>query len=209
MSQLMKNSSTCLMLLVLAPATFADNATSQDPETAAAKPLSVAPLDYVEHPQDRPVWVSQPANFDQDTHFIVVVSGPSDTPEESIAELQLMQRAAVSTYVSQFTDSGGQHDFYRITDRDIDNELVTRRYSGELKQGDMTKYEHAVELAFTEQKRQQIAAAWKAVEVRDRLGALGVIVFGGLAVLLCSSALVGTISRRVERREQTEAARSS
>ena len=68
--------------------------------------------------------------------------------------------------------------------------LSDRHYSGEVNQGDMTKYEDAVELVFTEENRQEIEAAWRNVEVRARLGALGVLVFGGLVTLISSSALV-------------------
>ena len=116
-----------------------------------------------------------------------------------------MRRAAVSTYVSQVSDSGGHFEFYPISDEEIDAELVKRRYSGTVTQGDMKMYEDAVELRFAEDQRQEIQAAWKNVEVRDRLGALGVMVFGGLVMLICSSALVGVASRRVERREKMEA----
>jgi len=207
MSQLMRSSSTCLMLLMLAPAAYAENAAAQTPEQSP-QPLSVAPLDFIEYPEDRPAWVGHPTDFEEDTHTIVVVSGPCETPEESIAELKLMQRAAVSTYISRITDSGGEFDFYPISDESIDRQLVVRRYSGQVTQGDMTQYEDAVELAFTEEKRQEIKAAWNKLAVRDRLGALGVIVFGGLVVLLCSSALVGMASRRVERREQMQASMS-
>jgi hypothetical protein len=162
-------------------------------------------LDVIEYPQDRPAWVSQPLGIDQDSFSIVVVSGPCETRAESIEELRLMRRAAVSTYVSEVSESGGQYDFYPISDEEIDAELVKRRYSGTVTQGDMTMYEDAVELRFADEQRQEIQAAWTNVEVRDRLGALGVLVFGGLVMLICSSALVGVVSRRVERREKMEA----
>jgi hypothetical protein len=187
---------------MLAPVVFADG--SQSPDESPA-PLSVAPLDVIDYPQDRPSWVSQPLQIDKDSRSIVVVSGPCDTREESIEELRLMRRAAVSTYVSLVCESGGQYDFYPISDEEIDAELVRRSYAGTVTQGDMKMYEDAVELRFTDDQRQEIEAAWKNVEVRDRLGTLGFLVFSGLVMLICSSALVGVASRRVERREKMAA----
>jgi hypothetical protein len=200
MSDLMRNSSTCLLVLMLTPALCADDVKPQSLE-GSPTPLSVAPLDHVVYPKDRPGWVQESTNFDTDAHTIVVVSGPSDSPEKSLEELSLMQRAAVSTYISGITDSAGQFDFYPITDKQIDRDLVVRRHSGEVTQGGMTKYEDAVELVFTEGKRAEIKESWTNVAVRERLGALGVTVFGGLVMLLCSSALTGVVSRRVERRD--------
>ncbi len=204
MSEVIRNGSTCLILLMLAPIVFADGSQSNVPDESPA-PLSVAPLDVINYPQDRPAWVSQSLGIDKDSISIVVVSGPCETRAESIEELQLMRRAAVSTYVSQVGESGGQFDFYPISDEEIDAQLVKQRYSGTVTQGDMTMYEDAVELRFADDQRQEIQAAWKNVEVRARLGAVGVLVFGGLVMLICSSALVGVVSRRVERREKMEA----
>jgi hypothetical protein len=196
-----------LILLVLAPGTYsvarADRPEATEPKETP-KQLSVAPLDHVDYPSDRPEWIKQSLGFDTDAVRIVVVSGPCETPEESMEELELMQRAAVSTYVSRFSESNG-HDFYPISDEEIEHGLAVRRYSGEVMQGDTIKYEDAVELCFTQEKRDEIAAAWTNVEVRERLGAVGVMTFFGLAMLICSSALIGVFSRRIERRDQVQA----
>ena len=199
MSYMIRNSSTCLMLLFIVPAAYADSAAPSDSDP---KELSVAPLDHIEYPDDRPEWLNSSLGITKDTVRIVVVSGPCDSPEESLEELSLMQRAAVSTYISELTGSGAQYDFYPISDEEIDHEMVLRRYEGKVTQGDTTKYEHAVELCFTDEKRQEIKSSWQNVEVRDRLGALGVMTFGGLMMLMCSSALLGVFSRRVERRDR-------
>jgi hypothetical protein len=186
------------------PVVLADESQPQSSDESPA-PLSVAPLDVIDYPESRPSWVSQPLEINKDSLSIVVVSGPCETREESIEELRLMRRAAISTYVSQVSESDGQHDFYAISDEEIDTELVKRSYSGTLTQGDMTMYEDAVELRFADAQRQEIQAAWKNVEVRDRLGSVGLFVFSGLMMLICGSALTGTASRRVERREKKEA----
>ena len=202
MNHLLRNSSTCLMLIALAPLAFANS----DGEEAEPKELSVAPLDHVEYPKSRPEWVDPSLGFEKDAVRIVVVSGPCDTPEESAEELKLMSRAAVSTYISRLAESGGQYDFYDISDEEIEHELAVRRYSGTVMQGDSIKYEDALELCFTDEKRQEIAAAWQNVEVRDRLGAIGVMAFFGLVLLICSSAALGIVSRRIERRDRGQLA---
>lgn len=204
MNDVVRNGSTCLVLLMLAPVVLADGSQAQLPDEGPT-PLSVAPLDIIDYPEDRPEWVSQPLEIDKDAVSIVVVSGPCETREESVEELRMMRRAAVFTYVAQISESGGRYDFYPISDEEIDSELVKRRYSGTVTQGDMKMYENAVELRIADHQRQEIQSAWKNVEVRDRLGALGLVVFGGLVMLICSSALVGVASRRVERREKMEA----
>jgi len=200
MNDLLKHSSTCLLALMIAPVIYADDAQSSSADESPA-PLSVAPLDHVVYPSDRPKWVEKSTDFDTEAHSIVVVSGPSETRQESEEELMLMARAAVSTYITELTDSAGYDEFYNVTDEEIERDLVVRRYTGTLTQGDSTRYEDAVELVFTETKRKEIKEAWANVAVRERLGALGLLVFGGLIMLMCSSAVVGVASRRVERQD--------
>jgi hypothetical protein len=191
------------MLLMLAPTLCAETTPAGETDDAP-KPLSVAPLDHVEYPDDRPDWVESSLDIDGDSVHIVVVSGPCDTPEESLEQLKLMLRAAVSTYVSRITGSGGEFDFYPISDEQIDHELVVRRYEGTVVHEGTTKYEHAVELGFTDEKRQEIITSWNNVTVGDRLRALSGLVVGGLVMLMCSSALLGMFSRRAERRDRLQ-----
>ena len=132
---------------------------------------------------------------------MVVVSGPCETVEESEDELRVMQRAAASTLVTEIANSNGRFDFYSPSDEQIERDLVKRRYAGEVMQGDQTRYEHAVEIEFSEANQQQVRQAWRAVEVRDRLGEVGVLTFSGLTLLVCASAVTGWVSRRAQRRE--------
>jgi hypothetical protein len=200
MNELMRNSSTCLLVLLLAPVILADD--SAKPVTAEkSAELSIAPLDHVVYPDSRPGWVGRSVDLEGVADTIVVVSGPCESPEQSLEELQLMQRAAISTYIARLTETG-TFEFYPITNEEIERDLVVRSYSGEVLQGDETHYEHAVELMFTPEKRQQILTAWKQVEVRDRLAALGVVSGLGTVLLICSSVLVGVFSRRSERQAQ-------
>ena len=71
MSQAIRNGSTCLALLVMMPVFYADatrasasgadpvqaDATERDGESERPKQFSVAPLDHIEYPEDRPPWV--------------------------------------------------------------------------------------------------------------------------------------------------------
>lgn len=204
MSSLIRKSSAYLLLLTLVPAGYAAAATMQS-EEGSPKELSVAPLDHVEYPESRPGWVSDSPQLDDDSYRVVVVSGPCDTVEESLEELRLMQRAAISTLVAQIAQSDGRFDFYVPSDEEIEREYVTRQYDGKVTQGDQVRYEHAVEIEFTDAQRRQVLQAWQNVEVRHRLGALGVVTFSGLVLLICGSAATGMVSRRAQLRDQETA----
>ena len=86
-----------------------------------------------------------------------------------------------------------------LNDDEIDRRLVTRRYEGEVMQGDAKMYEHAVELHFDSEQRDAILDASNNVHVRERLGAIGVVTLGGLITLIGSSAGLGFVLRRTSR----------
>jgi hypothetical protein len=201
MRSLVNLGSICLLLMCTAGHCLA----SAEPGDETPKPLSVAPLDHIVYPEHRPRWIDSARPLDLDSASFVVVSGPCDTPEESLDELQRMLRAAVSTYISQLCDAAGQTDFCPLSDEQIDRELVLRRYSGTVVQGDMTRHEHAVEVGFSEAKRQEIMTAWNNIAVRQRLGAIGALVGGGFATLVLSSAWLSLLGRRGERRQPGQA----
>jgi hypothetical protein len=186
--------------LLLAVSTAWAEQAAETPADSRVKELSVAPLDHIEYPESRPDWLSDPPVSDSDVYRMVVVSGPRDTVEESEDELRVMQRAAVSTLVTQITGSDGRFDFYSPSDQQIERHLVKRRYAGEVTQGDQTRFEHAVEIEFSETDQRQVREAWRAVEVRDRLGVVGLFTFSGLTLLVCGSAVTGLVSRRAQRR---------
>ena len=115
MSQIMRKGSTFLLMLTLVPATYAAAAEMQS-SGESPQELSVAPLDHIEYPASRPDWVSETLPSDGESFRVVIVSGPCDTAEDSLEELHLMQRAAVSTLVTQIAPSDGRFDFYSPTD---------------------------------------------------------------------------------------------
>ena len=198
MSRMMRIASAGLLLV--ASTAWADQS-AETPADNQFKELSVAPLDHIEYPESRPEWLADPPVTEGDVFRVVVVSGPCETVEESEDELRVMQRAAASTLVTEIANSNGRFDFYSPSDEQIERDLVKRRYAGEVMQGDQTRYEHAVEIEFSEANQQQVRQAWRAVEVRDRLGEVGVLTFSGLTLLVCASAVTGWVSRRAQRRE--------
>ena len=208
MSIPMKTSSAYLLLLTLVPAGYVV-AAGIDSTAVSPKELSVAPLDHVEYPESRPQWVTDRPVSDGELFRAVIVSGPCESVEESLEELKLMQRAAISSMVIQIAQSDGRFDFFSPSDEVIAQDFVTRSYQGEVTQGAQTRYEHAVEVAFTESQQQQVKQAWKDLEVRDRLGALGVVTFSGLVLLICGSAMTGLVSRRVQRQDKADPAADS
>lgn len=174
-------------------------AADQSEKESDSAPLSVPPLDHVEYPEHRPDWIESSVDIDDKQATIVVISGPSDSAEESLAELRMIQRAAVETFVVSLTGASEPDDFYVISDEEIDRRLVTRRYEGEVLQGNATRYEHAAELHFDPSLREAILQAKDNVQVRERLGALGVLTLGGLVTLIGSSAGLGFVLRRSSR----------
>ncbi|TWU34343.1 hypothetical protein [Novipirellula artificiosorum] len=167
-------------------------------ETPKSVELSVAPLDQITYPEDRPDWLGDPPTRDGSVDRWVVVSTPAETVQQSEEDLRLMQHAAVSTYVRGLVDAGNQFDFFPVTDRWIDEQLVRRSYDGEVTQGDLLLHEHATELVFDPQTKADIRKAWKQVQVRDRLAVMGVTVAGGLCCLVLGSVVTGMVGRRIK-----------
>lgn len=204
---LSRTTSRCLFLLLIAP--LCSLAEADDVSLSeSAKELSVAPLDHIEYPDSRPEWISSPPQSGEDAFRVVVVSGPCDTPEESLEELRLMRRVAVANLVTQILGTDRPLDFYDPTDQEIEEHLVTEQYAGEVTQGNHTRFEHAVEIEFSQDEQRLVRKAWQAGQVRHRLGALGVVTFSGLTLLVCTSALTGVFSRRAKRRQVSSADRS-
>ena len=207
MSQVMQTSSVCLALIVFAHAATADDGSDSATEKQGPAPLSVAPSGYLDYLDARPDWVEPRAYFEDAPHSAVIVSGPYASREESLAELQLMKRMSVEDYLKQFPGSEGRADFFPFSDAWIDRELVIREpYEGRVKQDGEIKYVHAVEIRFTDETQSQITAALHNLQVGERLAGLGFLVGAGLFGLICSSTVLGFISRRVQRRESVRAA---
>ncbi|TWU58731.1 hypothetical protein Poly51_15110 [Rubripirellula tenax] len=187
--------STWILLIMVSSAWSSEKsspaAVSGSPVTSE---LSVAPLDHVEYPEDRPKWIDEKPLPDE--HRVIVVSMPWDTAEESLEELSWMKRAAVSAYVNRLVEAGGAFDFYDPSDEEFESDLIARQYVGTVTQGAATKYEAAVEIRFTGRKQDEIRTAWKNIEVGGRLRAVGALTAFGLIVLMGTSGVIGVVSRR-------------
>lgn len=180
--------------------------TAEQPQgNASPRELSVAPLDHIEYPESRPAWVSSLPDSEGETFRTVVVAGPCETPEQCLEERRVMQRAAVSALAGQIVGTEGSVDFYSPGDEEIERDLVVRKYSGKVTQGDQTRYEQAVEIEFSKAAQERVLEAWSNVEVGRRLGLLGAATGSGLVLLMIGSVLTGMFSRHAERREAREA----
>ena len=181
-----------------APAARGKQAAASTDSTAPAE-LSVAPLDHIEYPDDRPGWLENPPQLTEPTHTWVVVTPPSESPEQSEELLQVMQRAAVTSYVHRRVDPGCRADFVRVDNRWIDEQLVTQTYRGTLEQGDQTLHEAAVQLSFSPAVQQQIQQQWHDARVQNRLRTTGFAFGGGLLLLITGACATGCLSRRAEK----------
>jgi hypothetical protein len=202
---MMRTGSACLVLLALShPAARAADGSAAGRSEAEAAPLSAAPLDQIEYPEDRPEWIDAATNLNELPHTWTVVSGPSETAEQSLNELKLLQRASVEIYLKTLPGAEGRFDFFPLSDEWINDRLVVREYDGLVIQEGLTMHENAVELRIDSEARREMLTALKNDAVRHRLGALGVVVVTGLLGLIGSATLVGSVSRRVSRAESVK-----
>ena len=205
MTYLTHSGSICLVALVFVSTAVADSDQREIVVNESSTELSVPPLDHVEYPTDRPDWLNDAPDFDSRIHTWVVVTSPCDTYEECEEELAVLQRAAVSSYIRQLTGSE-QIDFYPVNDEWIESRLVVDHYGGGVTKGDSPMVEQAVKLEFSRSDQEKILAAWKNIQVRERLSGLGVLVFLGMTFLIGSSSILSVVTRRAERKSQAAAA---
>jgi hypothetical protein len=206
--------------LSLSSATWADTASSKPAESAEAEvvtdedfdvglsgpvELRVAPMDQIRYPDDRPEWLDDQPDLEGKTHRWVALATPCDTPEASEESLELMKAIAIELYAHALLGPLLEETGFRVDDQWIDRhreDLVAKRYSGELLQGDMTQYESAALLEFTPEIQGELRQQWKNQELTRRLGVLGFLGFVSTVLLGGTTAALGVISRRVERRER-------
>ena len=170
------------------------------------KELSVAPLDHVVYPDNRPAWIDGGVVKQRiDEVTFVVVSDPCDTPEESKQELKLMVQATVANFVEKLTGAENMSDFYEISDQRIDSDFTQRSYVGKVSVGGSDQYENAVEILIDQAELVQIMDAWKNVEVAQRMKKLGLGSIGGFAILVISSTAFNAVLRRREQKQVSTA----
>ncbi|TWT91606.1 hypothetical protein [Neorhodopirellula pilleata] len=186
-----------------------------DENKAAGEPsaeLSIAPLDHVDYPSDRPKWVqrnendlSLPTDASQTDQVIsiVVVSPPQPTPEAAAEMMEVMAKGAVENYIDQQAATIPESiDTSKIVvEMDwIRNELITRRYDGEVRSGDQTEYESACWMQLTTEHQTTLQNLIQNHRLMHRLGAVGVFALGGFASLVGGSILFSGLAARQQRR---------
>ena len=188
-------------VLAVAPGLMAaedDDAKTSTPAESAPAELSVAPLDHVVYPADRPKWLADAPKLDGETHHWVVVTPACDNPEDAADMIAIQARGAVESYVEQLSGATTEQMEFSVDDRWIDDVLVAKRYSGDFTEGDAPRFEEAVLLSFSPTVQEQIKARWKNFEVRQRLGALGLCVTGFLGMLFVGSGVLSVVGRRFQ-----------
>ena len=176
------------------------NAAEGDRSTQIPAALSVAPLDHVEYPSDRPAWLERaPALGYRPAETCTVVSGPSETAEQSADRLRVLTRAAVASYIEQLTGAADA-DFFPVHSDWIESVLIEDRYAGTLSKGGMTMHESAVALRFPPEAQEEILAAWQETQLRGRLTLLAGGTAAVLVLLTAVSAGLNLIARSGRRR---------
>lgn len=186
-----------------------DGAQAASPTDEAARGparLSVAPIDHLQYPEDRPGWIEAGHDLESSTHRWIVRTEPSDSPEAAQDRLAVALSAGLETYVAQLLGSSDVAGILPADDKQVLEQLIARRYEGRLTRGGEPAYEAALELQITPEVRHRVHEAWKNRQVRSRLGALGVLVGGGLALLTFGAVVAGGISRHVERQDRRRVA---
>lgn len=166
--------------------------------------LSVAPMDHVQYPPDRPNWIDDDPIIESDSASIVAYSGIQDTEAAADDMLEVMTTAAVETVVRHRLDSVTQSidpEQVQLDRRWIEDRIVVRRYAGEATIGGETKYECAVLLRLSGEENQVIAEAIANAQIAERLAVVGIASLGGFACLVGGSVVFGGLSRRRSNRK--------
>lgn len=163
-------------------------------ETNSPVELSVAPMEHLTYPDDRPSWISAQPDLHSDVHTWVVTTSGTDSLEQSAEELDVLLPATVALYIKETT--GWICDDVFLDPQWIDDDLVGARYVGTFTKGDQTLHEIAVQLRFDQASRQRIQKARQNSLVNERIRATGGMFALGLIGLFCTGGLLGVFSRR-------------
>ncbi|WP_404306251.1 hypothetical protein [Neorhodopirellula lusitana] len=207
---------------VAEPATVkrtADEETSDKQSSSArSAKLSVAPLDHVEYPDDRPHWIDSPDGRksgkptglhigkaeNADALSIAVVSPPQASPKEAAEMMEVMARGAVENYIDQHAATLNE----RINSKEITvemdwirDELIVRRYDGEVQSGDATLYESACLLQITPPHQEVLNRLIDNHRLLRRLAIVGIFALIGFGGLVGGSIVLGGLASHQERRK--------
>ncbi len=165
--------------------------------------LSVAPLDQVGYPLDRPVWIEEhrvPTQPNEGADLLISVSsGPASSPEIAAEMMEVMARGAVENMLEQMVLDGP--DVIPIDQIHVDmdwvrDELISRRYEGTVGTGDGVRYESACLLRMNSAERRKLSESIQSYRLQGRLSVVGVVALLGFAGLLAGSTGLGWLAGR-------------
>ncbi|MEO9590906.1 hypothetical protein [Rhodopirellula bahusiensis] len=161
--------------------------------------LSVAPLSHLIYPDDRPGWIDEPITNDGKEYSVVVTSGPSGSIEEADELVGVYARGAVQSYVDELVANQEWATHPEMIPMDIDwirDELVVRRYEGNVLVGDETQFEKAVLIRIEPDDRRVFETAIADLKLKERLAATGLTILGGFSLLVGGSIVLGGLASR-------------
>lgn len=169
--------------------------------------LSVAPLDHVDYPLDRPVWIEEhripvtPSNGGD--LLISVSSGPAATPGIAAEMMEVMARGAMENYLEQMAQNDAEPvpaDRIEVAADWLREELISRRYDGTVGSGDEVRYESACLLRISDEEQQKLAESIQNYRLMARLSNVGVIALLGFTGLLGGAFGLGWLASRQQAR---------
>ncbi len=188
-------------------ATTRADAPKTDPSSAQltdeSSTLSVAPLDHIDYPLDRPSWIEEhrvptPPSDGADL-LISVGSGPAASPEAASEMMDVMARGAVENYLEQIAQDGPEVIPAERFDVDMDwvrDELISRRYEGTVGMGDDVQYESVCLLRISDEQQQKLSRSIQNYQLEGRLSTVGAIALIGFVGLLSGSVGLGWLASR-------------
>jgi hypothetical protein len=173
-------------------------ASAVDDKSGATTALSVAPLDQPTYPEDRPAWIDQVPDLDDDPIIWPVKSLLRSSAEEAVESLQVQVNGAMAAYAEQLlgpeaADAMGNHPLVSV---DIDSFDGIDRYSGTATLGESTMYEEAARLRLDKRYEKELKRASQERVVGNRLAAIGFIGGGSLCLLLTGTGIARRFARK-------------
>lgn len=200
---------TALFSLALVMTTgigFADTEMDDDTSGSDATELSIAPLDHLDFPDDRPKWIESSLEINKDEDGMIsipVVSPPQPTPEAAAEMMEVMARGAVENYIDQKANLVSEPIDSKKIEVEMDwirDELITRRYDGEVQLGEQTQYESACLLSLTATHQATLNRLIQNHQLMHRMGVVALFGVGGFLSLVVGSIVFGGLATRQQRR---------
>lgn len=171
------------------------------PGVASSTELSVAPLDHIDYPLDRPHWIDDTGDTVEaghdDTVLIAVTSGPSPSPAAALEAMEVMARGAVENYVEHLSRGFSERidaDEIKVDMDWIRDELIARHYEGTVQTGETLQYESACLLQIGKTQQQTLEQLIQNQRLKHRLAAVGILGLLSLLALLGGSVVFGWAS---------------